>query len=162
MREREQLSSKGILRLRSHRWKTEGMSLRIAGVVVSLAALVAPSAFGDERARPPPVNCPAARAAAPRFSLPRAHGGDEVSLAALLALKHPVIVDFWRYDCAPCLVELPQLQTLAAEWGKRASVVTVHVGDPEEKMLAAMEKVRVTLPTGFDAFKSVGERYCVY
>lgn len=136
------------------------MSPRIAGALVSLAALIAPSAFADDRAGSQTVNCPAVRAAAPRFSLPRARGGDDVSLATLFALKHPIIVDFWRYDCAPCLVELPQLQSLAAEWGARASVVTVHVGDPEEKMLAAMEKLHVVLPTGFDAFKSVGGRYC--
>ena len=123
-----------------------------------------PSAAAAEPPAPKPAPakaCPAPGTAAPVFTLPRARGGDEVSLRALLAQKRPVVLDFWRHDCTPCLLELPVLQKLAAEWGERAQVVTVHHGDPEEKMLDALEKMSVTLPTGFDSYRSVGDRYCV-
>ena len=79
----------------------------------------------------------------------------------MLALKRPLVIDFWRHDCAPCLVELPELQKLADEWGTQVSVVTVHHGDPEDKMLAALQKAAVSLPTGFDSYQSVGDRFCV-
>ena len=135
--------------------------LLAALVMVGLALPLAARA-GDAPAKAAPEKvCPAIGSPAPAFTLPRANGGDEVSLRTLLAQKRPVVLDFWRHDCAPCLLELPVLQKLAAEWGERASVVTVHHGDPEEKMLDALEKMSVTLPTGFDSYKSVGDRYCV-
>jgi thiol-disulfide isomerase/thioredoxin len=108
--------------------------------------------------------CPSIAAQAPRFTLPRARGGDEVSLSALLEKKRPIVIDFWRHDCVPCLLDLPELQKLAAEWGEQVSVVTVHsddAADAEAHMLAMLDKLKVTLPTGFDAFRKVGERYCV-
>ena len=137
-------------------------ALSTLGASVLCAMLSRPAAADAPAPKPAPAKvCPAVGAPAPAFTLPRARGGEEIALRALLAQKRPVVIDFWRFDCTPCLLELPLLQKLAGEWGERVSVVTVHHGDPEDRMLDALDKVAVTLPTGFDSYKSVGDRFCV-
>lgn len=105
--------------------------------------------------------CPAKGAAAPRFNLPLARGG-RVSLGDLLVKKRAALVSFWRYDCKPCVAELPALQKLAAEWGDKVSVLAVHVGGPEEKMLAFLDEKTIKLAAAFDESEKVShDRYCV-
>jgi peroxiredoxin len=103
--------------------------------------------------------CPAVGDQAPRFSLPLARGG-RISLGDLLVPKKPVLITFWRFDCAPCTRELPELEKLSAKWGLNVSVVVVHIAGPEEKMLAFLQNAHLTLRTAVDGSEKVSDRYC--
>lgn len=103
--------------------------------------------------------CPAPGDQAPRFSLPLAQGG-RVSLTDLLARKKPLLVSFWRFDCEPCTRELPELERLSAKWGEAVGIVMVHVGGPQEKMLAFLGERHLGLPAAIDEFEKTSERYC--
>ena len=72
-----------------------------------------------------------------------------------------MILDFWRHDCAPCLVELPKLEKLALEWGDKVSVQLIHVGGPEEAMQEKLTKYGGRLSCAFDANQCTAARYCV-
>jgi peroxiredoxin len=105
--------------------------------------------------------CPAKGAVAPRFNLPLARGG-RISLSDLLVKKRATLVSFWRYDCKPCVAELPALQKLVGEWGEKVSAIAVHVGGSEEKMLAFLDEKHVLVPAAFDQTEKVShDRFCV-
>ena len=140
-------------------------------VVLALSSLcllaAAPAARADAPAGPlkvPPQACPGPGAAAPLFSfpIPLAQGGERASLNALKAKKKPIVLAFWAHNCAPCILEMPALQRLSAEWGDRVSVLLVHVGEDEPKMRDALERWNIKLTSALDesAKKSQGE-YCV-
>ena len=106
-------------------------------------------------------HCPAKGDAAPRFNLPLARGG-RISLSELLMKKRATLVSFWRYDCKPCVAELPALQKLIGEWGDKVSALAIHVGGPEEKMVAFLDEKHLLLPTAFDETEKVShDRFCV-
>ena len=107
------------------------------------------------------ASCPAKGSLAPAFSFPLARGG-RVARGDLLVKKRAAVVAFFRFDCIPCKAELPELQKLSQAWGDKVSVLLVHVGESEEKMLAFLEEQKLTLPAALDASeKASRERYCV-
>jgi len=129
-------------------------------MLLALALLLsAPVAAAPAAAAP---QCPGKGSPAPRFNLPLARGG-RISLTELLPKKRAAILSFWRFDCVPCVAELPELQKLVAAWGGRVSALAIHVGGPEEKMLAFLDDQKLALPVAIDgnpeAFSE--KRYCV-
>ena len=105
--------------------------------------------------------CPAPGTPAPPFSFPLPPGDDRVSLNALKAKKRPIVLAFWAWNCGPCILEMPALQKLAAEWGDGVSVLLVHVGESEEKLRDALDRWSIKLPSAIDASaKKSGEEYC--
>ena len=66
--------------------------------------------------------------AAPDWRLPTAEGG-AASLYGALA-HGPVLVSFWALWCAPCLRELPELDSLARETAGRLAVLAVNQDSP--------------------------------
>jgi peroxiredoxin len=72
--------------------------------------------------------------------------------AALQALRKNatnklVLVNFWATWCAPCVQEMPEIQTMYRMYGHRAfEVVTVSINYPDEKSgaLAALAKLHAT------------------
>jgi peroxiredoxin len=77
---------------------------------------------------------------------------DPVDAAALHALRKNttnklVLVNFWATWCAPCVQELPEIQTMYRMYGHRAfQVVTVSINYPDEKdaALTALAKLHAT------------------
>lgn len=126
-------------------------------MVLALLLLLSAPAF----AAPAAPQCPVKGSAAPRFNLPLARGG-RISLTELLP-KQATVLSFWRFDCAPCIAELPELQKLVAGWGGRVFALAIHLGGPEEKMLAFLDDQKLALPVAIDgnpeAFSE--KRYCV-
>jgi thiol-disulfide isomerase/thioredoxin len=135
------------------------ISLATLLCLVALTPARAPADTAPKSACQKPESCPVVGKPAPPFALPLASGG-RVSLRELLERKRPVIVSFWRHDCAPCVAEFPELQKLADEWGEKVSILLVHVGGPEAKMRARLEEWHVTLPAVLDAYECTGARYC--
>ncbi len=77
---------------------------------------------------------------------------DAVDAAALQALRKNatnklVLVNFWATWCAPCVQEMPEIQTMYRMYGQRTfEVVTVSINYPDEKAgaLAALTKLHAT------------------
>jgi peroxiredoxin len=77
---------------------------------------------------------------------------DPVDAAALQALRKNatnklVLVNFWATWCAPCVQEMPEIQTMYRMYGHRTfEVVTVSINYPDEKagVLAALTKLHAT------------------
>ena len=128
-----------------------------------LASLLASPAFAQANnpdGCPKPPSCPAVQGKAPPFGLPLVSGG-RTSLRELLEKKRPIVIDFWRHDCAPCLADLVELEKLAVEWGDKVSVQLVHVGGSEEQMSAKLDKYGGHLACAFDGNQCTGTRWCV-
>lgn len=77
---------------------------------------------------------------------------EAVDVAALQALrknatKKLILVNFWATWCAPCVQEMPEIQTMYRMYGHRAfEVVTVSINYPDEKAgaLAALANLHAT------------------
>jgi len=74
-------------------------------------------------------------AEAPRLDFELAGEHDFVRLSGLPA--QTTIINFWRYDCPPCLREMPILSRLAK--GGRIRVITVALHRPSETLQAPPE-----------------------
>ena len=62
-----------------------------------------------------------------------------------------VVLNFWATWCEPCRDEMPALQRLQEKLGNEGLVVlTVDVGDSEEKAAAFFEQAKLSLPVLFD------------
>jgi thiol-disulfide isomerase/thioredoxin len=106
--------------------------------------------------------CPAPGSVAPAFSFPVPRTNNErISLRSLKSKGRPIVLAFWAFSCAPCIREMPALRRLAAEWGDRVSVLLIHVGGPEDRMLAALDRWLIGLPSALDESKKRSvEQYC--
>lgn len=67
---------------------------------------------------------PQAETAAPDFTL-RDLQGRRVSLASLRG--RPVLIDFWATWCAPCVHQIPVLNSVHAHYGERVAVLGIAV-----------------------------------
>jgi thiol-disulfide isomerase/thioredoxin len=57
-----------------------------------------------------------------------------------------VIVNFWATWCAPCVAEMPSLQTLAKRLGDKAVVIGVNYHESPEKVRAFQARLRINFP----------------
>ncbi len=55
-------------------------------------------------------------------------------------LETPAIVNFWATWCAPCIKELPDLETLGKKLGAEATVYLVNFGESTQTIEAFQEK----------------------
>lgn len=56
------------------------------------------------------------------------------------ALETPAVVNFWATWCAPCIKELPDLETLGEKLGTEATVYLVNFGESTETIEAFQAK----------------------
>ena len=84
---------------------------------------------------------------APDFSLPTTTGG-ALTLSALRG--HPVVLAFFASWCQPCEEELPVLQQIAADGGKRVKVIGVNFRDLGSDSAAFVKRLHVTFPAALD------------
>jgi len=77
--------------------------------------------------------------------------GDVVRLSDFVNNK-PVYLKFWATWCSYCKVEMPHLQAIFDENGKKIEVLTVNVGmnDSIANIEAFYKKTGISLPTVFD------------
>ncbi len=69
---------------------------------------------------------------------------------------HWTLLTFWAHWCAPCLEEMPALNSLGQQWqGKNFEILTVNVDDPKtenaEAARAFLSEQEIALPTVFDS-----------
>jgi thiol-disulfide isomerase/thioredoxin len=71
---------------------------------------------------------------------PRLKHNQTGSTANLSDLRgRAVLLNFWADWCKPCMVEIPRMMNLAAEYGKRALFLAVYYG-PEEHFSAEVNQ----------------------
>lgn len=97
---------------------------------------------------------------APDFEL-STPAGDTVRLSDYAG--RPVILNFWATWCAPCRLEMPELQRAQAAFDAAGDdgpvVLTVNQGDSAEQVSEFFDEVGLTLPALLDSDSDVGTAY---
>jgi len=91
-------------------------------------------------------------------------GGDEKLKRELAAVRgHPAIVNVWAAWCGPCIVELPVLQKVSLDYGRRVAFLGVDLKDNRDRAERLLRRIPVTYPSVedpdgriFDAYRLVG------
>jgi peroxiredoxin len=103
---------------------------------------------------------PGAGDVAPDFELPDLNG-ETVRLGDYRG--RAVILNFWATWCAPCRLEMPELQRAQAEFdaaGEKGPVVlTINQEETAEQVTAFFDEVGLTLPALLDSEAEVGVAY---
>ncbi len=75
----------------------------------------------------------------------------------------PVLINFFASWCVSCGAEIPVLEKVYAEYGKKGVVfVGVAIDDTEPKAREFVEKFNLTYPTGLDKTGVIKETYNLY
>jgi len=97
---------------------------------------------------------------APEFALPDLEG-ETVRLSDFAG--RPVILNFWATWCAPCRVEMPELERVAADYaGAGLVVLTINQEETAEQVGDFFSEVDLTLPALLDADGDIGAAYGAY
>lgn len=100
---------------------------------------------------------PEAGSVAPDFELPDVNG-EMVRLSDYRG--RPVILNFWATWCAPCRLEMPELERAQAEFGADGpAVLTLNQEESAEQVGAFFTEVGLTLPALLDSDGDVGTAY---
>lgn len=78
----------------------------------------------------------------------------ESSFSQVLALKKPVVLNFWGGDCPPCREEMPDFQEVANRFADQVIFVGVDVGPfvglgTHEQAKSLLKEFDITYPTGY-------------
>ena len=127
-----------------------------AGSLAAIALLALPVAPATAGVQPLAVGTPA-----PPFQLPMLDGkGAPVSVAALRGKV--VLINFWASWCGPCRKEMPILEQLNRQYGKRGVVIVgVNVEPDRSAALEWLKETPVSFPVLSDADSHVSAAYHV-
>ena len=143
------------------RWLILVLVLGIAGVVALWPRDRTPEPRPTSNR--PPQDVTALRAQAQlRPCLPGGEGGVDVTCLGdgtrtALALKGPLLINFWATWCQPCQEELPVLETYAKQPGA-VPVVPVLVDSREADGLELLARLGVRLPSVYDGADELRKR----
>lgn len=104
-----------------------------------------------------PPTAPEVGALAPRFT-GITPSGDTLELVALRGV--PVVVNFWATWCAPCILEMPELQTFH-EAHPNIHMIGVNLGESAEHVARWMQNGGFTYPTVLDLSGAVARLYAL-
>lgn len=131
-----------------------------AAPLESIPAFSGTAESGVAAVQPDLSNVPQAGDPAPDFELATLDGG-----TARLSdyLGRPVILNFWATWCAPCRVEMPELQRAQDAFDEAGDgspiVLTINEQDSAEKVGEFFDEVGLTLPALLDSEGEVGTTY---
>ncbi len=115
------------------RWYSDAMKKLILGVVIAGLFVV------------PAFSAPPAAPVFPDLRLVPVTGSKPVQLSSLRG--RPVLIDFWATWCPPCRMELPELQKLYNEFGKRGfTVAAINVDRTPSAVPTFLKMMKLNLP----------------
>lgn len=157
------------------RWLLIVFGLAALGLAGALLVYAYGRLGGDEAALPPSIpayegtvtaggtavfasdTLPEAGSPAPDFELPDV---DDTIVRLSDYRGRPVILNFWATWCAPCRLEMPELERAQAEFGPDGPVVlTINQEESAEQVDAFFTEVGLTLPALLDSNGDVGAAY---
>ena len=146
-------------RTRRVAWLTVAGGLLLGlGIGLALFATPMPSSGAAAAATQAPVVAPIVDALAPDFELETVDG----DLIRLSDLRGEVVaLNFWATWCAPCRLEMPDLQARADAYGDRLSVLGVNFDETAEEVDAFRREVGVRFPLLLDPGGEVQRLYRV-
>jgi peroxiredoxin len=130
----------------------------LLGLVLGLLLFRAPSPGGAPASPSASVPAPVVGAPAPDFSL-KTLNGDTVQLSDLRGKI--VALNFWATWCAPCRLEMPDLQARAEQFPDRLAVLGVNFAETPEEVAAFRDEVGVDFPLLLDPKADVQGLYRV-
>ncbi len=72
----------------------------------------------------------------------------------------PVLINFWRTTCPPCVAEMPHLQATFDEWsGKGLVFLSVNLGEEVSTVRGFIQSNHYTFPVLLDGDYSASEKY---
>lgn len=83
--------------------------------------------------------------------------GGDTTLTSLQG--RPVLVNFWRSDCPPCVTEMPDLERIHQELGDRVAFVGLAFQDRDDAARELAARTGVTYPLGFDRDGRVAQAF---
>jgi thiol-disulfide isomerase/thioredoxin len=87
-------------------------------------------------------------------------GGRDQLRRELAAVKgHPAVVNVWAAWCGPCIVELPVLQQVSLDYGKRVAFLGVDLKDNPDRARRLLGRIPVTYPSVEDPDGRIFEDY---
>jgi peroxiredoxin len=135
----------------------------LGAVVCTAAAVVIVAGAGLPQRVPPvegmvigPVIAPVPGAIAPSFTAATLNG-DPIALDSLRG--RPVVLNFWATWCAPCEVEMPELQRLHEAYAGQVVVVGVNTGEAETAVAAWAQARGLTFTLALDEAREIAALY---
>ncbi len=104
-----------------------------------------------------PPTAPEVGALAPPFNA-ITPSGDVIDLAAMRG--SPIVVNFWATWCAPCILEMPELQAFH-EAHANVHMIGVNLGESAEHVAQWMQDGGFTYPTVLDPSGAVASLYAL-
>jgi peroxiredoxin len=140
-------------------WLTAAGGLLLGlGIGLALFATPLPSSSAADAATQEPVVAPIVDSLAPDFELETVDG----DLVRLSDLRGEVVaLNFWATWCAPCRLEMPDLQARADAYGDRLTVLGVNFDETAEEVDAFRQDVGVRFPLLLDPGGEVQRLYRV-
>ncbi|HVX30379.1 MAG TPA: TlpA disulfide reductase family protein [Nitrolancea sp.] len=124
--------------------------LRVAFVLLLAGVLLFPACIGSSAKQ---------REAASDFKIGSYTTGGvlpegESSFSQVLALRKPVVLNFWGGDCPPCREEMPDFQEVAGQMGDQVVFVGIDVGPfvglgSHDQAKSLLKEFDITYPTGY-------------
>lgn len=71
----------------------------------------------------------------------------------------PVLVNFWSVDCAPCLNEMPVLQSAYEKTKGNLVVLGINMGDPKNRVTSFVQSNKITFTILTDSDGQVSQTY---
>ena len=71
-------------------------------------------------------------------------GGDTAQLAEIAGTGTPVVLNFWSSTCAPCVNEMPAIETVSQQVGDRMTIIGIDSQDTVESGEKMVEQTGVT------------------
>lgn len=139
-------------------WKRTGMSLasfsfarvRAAVVLLLVGLLLFPACFGNGGTKREAASDFKIGSYTPDNVLPEG----ESSFSQVLALKKPIVLNFWGGDCPPCREEMPDFQDVSNQFAGQVIFLGVDVGPfvglgTHEQAKSLLKELDITYPTGY-------------
>ena len=89
---------------------------------------------------------------APNFRLAKATGG---TLALSDLRGKPVLLNFWATWCGPCLIEMPELQSVHERLGDKLTVLAANLGESSTRAQDYFDELGLTFTTVLDRDEEV-------